>query len=90
MNIDKFIAKYPAESIDIQQLFDIAVFYNKAEDVKYLLQHYKSRISIKDIFCNVSISIEIFKAILESVKIGNITIGKTKGNKIECYLRHVQ
>jgi len=41
MNIDKFIAKYSAESIDIQQLFDTAVFYNKVEDVKYLLQHYK-------------------------------------------------
>jgi hypothetical protein len=37
MNIDKFIAKYPAESIDIQQFFYVSVFYNKVEDMKYLL-----------------------------------------------------
>jgi hypothetical protein len=88
MNIDKFIAKYPAESIDIQQLFDVAVFYNKVEDVKYLLQNFKNCINIKfrdDIVCNGSI--EMFKAIAESVKIGKITssisIGKDTNNLIK-------
>lgn len=88
MNIDKFIAKYSAESVDIQQLFDVAVFYNKVEDVKYLLQNFKNCINIKfrdDIVCNGSI--EMFKAIAESVKIGKITssiyIGKDKSNLIK-------
>jgi len=86
MNIDKFIAKYPPESINIQQLFDTTVFYNKVEDVKYLLQHYKNLININNInniFCNMSV--EMLKAIAETVKIGkitysNITIGKMKSN----------
>jgi hypothetical protein len=89
MNIDKFIAKYPPESINIQQLFDVAVFYNKVEDVKYLFQHYKSSIdinNINDMFFNMSF--EMSKAIAESIKIGkitysNITIGKMKVNLIK-------
>ena len=80
MNIDKFIAKYLPESINIQQLFDIAVFYNKVEDVKYLLQHYKNKISID--LCNV-MDTEIFKVIVESLKIGQITISKIKSNLIK-------
>jgi hypothetical protein len=80
MNIDKFIAKYPPESIDIQQLFDITVFYSRFEDVKYLLQHYKNKISID--LCNV-MDTEVFKVIVESLKIGQITISKTKTNLIK-------
>ena len=80
MNIDKFIAKYPPESIDIQQLFDITVFYSRFEDVKYLLQHYKNKISID--LCNV-MDTEVFKVIVESLKIGQITISKTKSNLIK-------
>ena len=80
MNIDKFIAKYSAESIDIQQLFDIAVFYSRFEDVKYLLQHYKNKISID--LCNVMYT-EVFKVIVKSLKIGQITISKTKSNLIK-------
>ena len=80
MNIDKFIAKYPPESINIQQLFDITVFYSRFEDVKYLLQHYKNKISID--LCNV-MDTEVFKVIVESLKIGQITISKTKSNLIK-------
>ena len=86
MNIDKFIAKYPPESINIQQLFDTAIFYNKVEDVKYLLQHYKNKISID--FCNIN-DTEIFKVIVESFKIGQITISKTKSNLIKFNSKYI-
>lgn len=85
MNIDKFITKYPAETINIQQLFDVSIFYNKVEDVKYLLEHYKNQININninDILCNVS-GVDMFKAIAETVKIGKITCNKMKGNLIK-------
>ena len=82
MNIDKFMAKHPIESINIQQLFDVTLFYKEAEDVKYLLQHYKKHIHISDdVLYNTSV--EIFKVITESFKIGKITIDKTVGNLIK-------
>lgn len=74
--MEKFIARDPI-SVDIQQLFNVAVFYNKVEDVKYLLENYRQRIDVNHAGCNIwQTSISMFKAIVDVVKIGKVKIGK--------------